>query len=52
MLAPEGQGYAQSRFSARCSSCHRRITKELLGLYKFSQDIVKEESDGLQAFLA
>ncbi|KAF8548444.1 hypothetical protein OG21DRAFT_1394747, partial [Imleria badia] len=52
MLAPEGKGYAQSKFAASCSVCRGGITRELLGLHKFSKDIVLEESDGPVAFLA
>jgi hypothetical protein len=52
ILAPDGKGYAQSNFSASCSVCRGRITKGLLGLYKFAKDIVMEENDGPVAFLA
>ena len=52
ILAPEGRGYAQSKFAVSCSFCGGVITKELLGLYKFAKDIVMEESDGPVAFLA
>ncbi|KAI9572329.1 hypothetical protein HD554DRAFT_2015301 [Boletus coccyginus] len=52
ILAPEGRGYAQSKFAAICSFCCGIITKESLGLFKFAKDVVMEESDGLVAFLA
>ncbi|KAI9572327.1 hypothetical protein HD554DRAFT_1671379 [Boletus coccyginus] len=52
ILAPEGRGYAQSKFTAICSFCSGIITKELLGLFKFAKNIVMEKSDGLVAFLA
>lgn len=51
MLAPEGKGYAQSKFAANCHVCRGGITMELLGLYKFAKDIVLE-SDGPASFLA
>ena len=52
ILAQEGQGYVQSKFLARCCSCHGKITKELLYFYKLVRDIVKEDRDGLEPFLA
>ncbi|KAG2747340.1 hypothetical protein P692DRAFT_20935613, partial [Suillus brevipes Sb2] len=39
-LQPNGKGYAQSEFSIRCE-CAQPITKELLGLYKFANNIVE-----------
>ncbi|KAF8548607.1 hypothetical protein OG21DRAFT_1422787 [Imleria badia] len=36
-----GSGYAQSNFVASCASCGKSIKKNLLGLYKLANDIVK-----------
>ncbi|KAG2370303.1 hypothetical protein BDR07DRAFT_1265614 [Suillus spraguei] len=39
-LQPSGNGYAQSNFSVECE-CGQPITKELLGLYKLTRNIVE-----------
>ncbi|KAG9316181.1 hypothetical protein JVU11DRAFT_2202 [Chiua virens] len=52
ILTSDGKGYAQSRFSAHCSSCRGSITRESLGMYKLANNIAKEESEGPGAFLA
>ncbi|KAF9222788.1 hypothetical protein BS17DRAFT_755176 [Gyrodon lividus] len=50
-LSANGSGYAQSHFITSCSSCGSAIKKELLGLHKFANDVVKSDS-GPDAFLA
>ena len=40
-LGLNGSGYAQSMFAAGCTSCGKTIKKNMLGLYKFANDIVK-----------
>ena len=40
-LGEVGSGYAQSNFLANCTSCGKKIKKDLLGLHKFANDIVR-----------